>query len=352
MITCRSSGHTHECREHRCDRLEEGYDGLICELTGAVYPRTFASDCPEDATNAAHGASDGYYGGEGDDTGNETKEYKQRDEKTRDEILTLKYAGCDQKTRKLIEKMKSVDPDELDGIRTNEDAWDSKKPDEIPQCIRIQLPVKQEHAETESMAIAPEAIKKERKTRKNKRKDPVVVHRSPDEVLWEAMTVVKCVFKPNFDDNSNPYEIEDEKRKDKKKRKIRDTTSDDDDDDEKKNAPTTDQMKFMAQSCVNAWQMVTRASGYQAKCVNSKCASYPFDYHVLVVLTRMTTGFTIKRDEGEDGEDIVVVPQCPVVKRLLHKRKDIMDANEGKWNSKKVTTAEKLFREFIRQLDL
>lgn len=372
-MICLSSGHLHECTESACNMKVSSVEGKVCELTGTVYSRALCGDATGGGIYTTDddwrfGSADvdideGGGGGEVDYAGTEffdeqlsTSEYREAFPLAGE---TVTKGMCSQKTQRIIDKLLA-----------------SMKKEDREEAIAI-VPVKKEEEEEEAVAIAavslslslpplllispPEPVKEdplaavvvavaEAKETKKKKKPPQpqqtkaqrktrgLTIRSTCEYDAMAMNTIQCIFKPNLQGLPPPPNL--------KRRKIKQEKGGEEEGELHQItgfAPTRKQMEYMSRWCVDVWQRIVNTELFK-----TKSSSYLFDYHVLVVVGLMITGFVVRQDPPK--QDVCLVPVYNVAAELLHARTKIIEFNPRKWKSGTITRCESLFRELVRQM--
>ena len=107
--------------------------------------------------------------------------------------------------------------------------------------------------------------------------------------------------------------------------------------------PTAAQQDEMVQVCLQQWSDVARTKLYA-----QNRQRYRFDYHVLVILKEMVSGFSVFSTlHGE----MVVIERNEVAYRCLQQRRDLLMHNPKRgWTSKQLTNSSKLYHMFVGEL--
>jgi len=344
LHTCAESGQTHECTALVCDRLIECSDCIVCELTGAHYPRNFASERPKDAANPCHNgdepvdcggdyadrASSFSYAEYGDVT---DASREQREERALELSQSINADGapharrsaCDQKTAKLLQKIRDAEKHNAlvtstvaTAPRTGEEDVHNGS-DDILHSDELSVPTT---AVMPSPASAASSSAATGRPPKRARKAVEPLGGLPLHVACYG--VVRSVFARNQAD-ANPRAATMASRGNVPTKRM----------------PTEAELNSMAAVCAHVWQTLTQTRSYG---INR--TRYTLANHVLVVLTCMQKGFTLKRAHGED---VVVVPHYALASELMHTRAIIIAFNGKAWNGNAVTVASNLFREFVKQ---
>lgn len=347
LLICMSSTHLHHCTPTFCKRKVRSREGYICELTGVLYENSLTSHTGEDENASGEGASNDC----NDDAMNLVEMADQVFEEVPvlttplPQVLDKVVVATDTESQQSKEQQQQQQQQQ----QTNQTGSSKSRPKE--KCNRkfTQLLQKWNADDNDTTPESKEfdakkpviiIAKKEKKKKRRKVKEITDDQWQQKQAL--AMRVIDDAFRPNMNTNTNNRNKK--KKNNKKKKQIQQLPQTD-------NAasssfiPTADQKRQMCEICLEKWQQVTSTQLYREE----KFGQYQFEYHILVVLYEMIEGFNLYK--GDNPKTVtVVVPLNPIVRQMLHQRKDMLAHNQHrKWTASQITRTTKLFHSFIKQ---